>query len=82
MMTSTISDLKAHLSEKLRSVRAGARILILDRDHPIAELSPVGASTGAPTTRRAMGAFVIPPAPAWTIGKDAMTLLAEERGER
>jgi antitoxin (DNA-binding transcriptional repressor) of toxin-antitoxin stability system len=82
MLTSTISDFKAHLSEKLRKVRAGAHILILDRDHPIAEVRPVESSTIIMDSRRANRAFIIPPAPTWKIDGNAMTILSEERGDR
>ena len=67
MMTSTISEFKAHLSEKLRSVRAGVHIIIMDRDHPIAEVRPVENSTVFPGLRKATKAFAIPPAPSWKI---------------
>ena len=39
--TMTISVLKAHLSDALRSVRKGATIVVLDRDTPIAEVVPL-----------------------------------------
>ncbi len=40
MKTMTISYFKAHISEQLRRVRKGARIVISDRDTPIAEVVP------------------------------------------
>jgi prevent-host-death family protein len=40
MKTVTASKLKARLSEYLRQVRAGAEILVIQRDRPIAKLSP------------------------------------------
>ena len=40
MKTSKISYFKAHLSEELRAVRNGERIVILDRDRPVAEVIP------------------------------------------
>lgn len=39
--TMNISALKAHLSDALRSVRRGERIVVLDRDTPIAEVIPI-----------------------------------------
>ena len=81
MLTSTISDFKAHLSEKLRSVRAGAHIIILDRDHPVAEVRPVENFSIVPGMLRATKAFSIPSAPSWKIKGDVMALLADERGE-
>lgn len=38
MEKATISQLKNHLSEYLRKVRAGATVLICDRDQPVARL--------------------------------------------
>ena len=40
MKTSNISYFKAHLSQELRAVRNGERIIILDRDIPVAEVLP------------------------------------------
>ena len=40
MKTSNISYFKAHLSQELRAVRNGERIIILDRDIPVAEILP------------------------------------------
>jgi prevent-host-death family protein len=35
-----IADLKAHLSEHLRKVRAGRTLTVLDRDTPVAQIVP------------------------------------------
>jgi len=43
MEKATISQLKNRLSAYLAKVRAGATILILDRDRPVARLERVGA---------------------------------------
>ncbi len=40
MKTINISELKAHISEQLRAVRKGQRLVILDRDIPVAQLVP------------------------------------------
>lgn len=42
MEKATISQLKNRLSAYLRRVRAGATVLILDRDEPVARLERVG----------------------------------------
>lgn len=39
-----ISELRCRLSRYLDHVRAGGRVLILDRNRPVAEIIPVGAS--------------------------------------
>jgi prevent-host-death family protein len=36
-----IAELKSHLSEYLRAVRAGETISVLDRDTPVAEIVPI-----------------------------------------
>lgn len=43
--TSNISYFKAHISQELRSVRAGERIIIVDRDIPVAEVVPIPAES-------------------------------------
>ncbi len=47
MNKARISDLRDHLSRYLDQVRAGGRVLILDRNRPIAEIVPVGRDGGA-----------------------------------
>ena len=41
MKTAKIAELKAHLSKYLRMVRKGERVLVFDRDEPIAQLVPI-----------------------------------------
>ena len=48
MASRQISDLKAHLSETLRSVQRGETVTVLDRKTPIARLVPY---TPAPVMR-------------------------------
>jgi prevent-host-death family protein len=40
-----ISELRDRLSRYLDHVRAGGRVVILDRNRPVAEIVPVGTST-------------------------------------
>jgi antitoxin (DNA-binding transcriptional repressor) of toxin-antitoxin stability system len=40
MKAVNVTDLKAHLSQYLRMASRGARILVKDRDEPIAQLGP------------------------------------------
>jgi len=47
MKTARISELRDRLSRYLDHVRAGGRILIMDRNRPVAEIVPVGPSAGA-----------------------------------
>ena len=46
MKTARIAELRDRLSRYLDYVRAGGRVLILDRDRPVAEIVPVGATDG------------------------------------
>jgi antitoxin (DNA-binding transcriptional repressor) of toxin-antitoxin stability system len=50
--TMTISYFKAHISEELRKVRKGARIVISDRDNPIAEVVPYRIEPAALAVRQ------------------------------
>jgi prevent-host-death family protein len=81
MKTVGIADLKAHLSEHLKSVRKGRSLTVLDRDTPVARIVPL--TTEALEIRRARRqpkdlALPLPPdAPT-----DSLTLLLEDRGRR
>lgn len=48
MKTTTVSRLKASLSEYLRSVKAGEEILVTERGQPIAKLVPAAAANFLP----------------------------------
>ena len=48
MKTTTVSKLKASLSEYLRSVKAGEEVLVTERGRPIAELTPAANSDMLP----------------------------------
>ncbi len=52
MKTITISFFKAHISEQLRKMRKGARIVISDRDTPIAEVVPYRSDSAPKVTIR------------------------------
>ncbi len=41
MRTVRIGELKNHLSRYLRVVRRGTRLVVMDRDTPVAELGPI-----------------------------------------
>jgi antitoxin (DNA-binding transcriptional repressor) of toxin-antitoxin stability system len=47
MKTINVSELKAHLSRYLRMASRGTRIVVMDRDDPIAQIGPLEASGGA-----------------------------------
>jgi len=45
MKTVRVAELKARLSEHLRSVRNGSTLTVLDRDTPIARIVPYASQT-------------------------------------
>ena len=82
-MTSVrIAEFKARLSEYLRTVRRGHSLTILDRDQPVATVSPY-ATSGAFAVREPSGAFRkpsdVPMPPALKLRVDPVELLLEER---
>ena len=52
MRTVRIGELRNHLSRYLRVVRGGARLVVMDRDTPIAELGPLTATWKAAVDQR------------------------------
>jgi prevent-host-death family protein len=77
-----IADLKSRLSEYLRAVRRGETIAVLDRDTPVAHITPVRDRATLRIRKPAGGA---PPPNRVRIPKplrttiDIVTLLLEER---
>lgn len=85
MKTVRIAELKARLSEHLRSVRKGRTLTVMDRDTPIARIIPYNA--GSPLVIRSpvvdaprLAALRMPPP--LQLKTDIVALLAEERGDR
>lgn len=76
-----IADLKARLSEHLRSVRKGATLTVLDRDTPVARIIPFAAQPLEirKATRR-LGDLTLPPKPSKRT--DSVALLLEDRRRR
>lgn len=81
MTTVRIAELKARLSEHLRSVRKGRTLTVLDRDTPIARLVPYAAepievrrATRRPRTLK------LPPRPASPT--DSLAVLLDDRRRR
>ena len=76
-----IADLKAHLSEHLKSVRKGRTLTVLDRNTPVARLVPF--TTEALEVRRARHhpkdlTLPLPP----NAPTDSLALLLQDRGRR
>ena len=76
-----IAELKARLSEHLRSVRNGGTLTVLDRDTPIARIIPDAAQPLEirKATRR-LRDLKLPPKPAKRT--DSVALLVEDRHRR
>ena len=76
-----IADLKAHLSEHLKSVRKGRSLTILDRDTPIARIVPFSADPVEVrrATRRARDLDL--PAPP-SRPTDSLAVLLQDRDRR
>ena len=77
-----IAEFKARLSEYLRTVRRGHELTILDRDQPIATVSPY-AIGGAFAVREPSGAYRkpgdVPMPPPLKLPVDPVKLLLGER---
>jgi prevent-host-death family protein len=76
-----IADLKARLSEHLRSVRNGGTLTVLDRDTPVARIVPYAAhSLEIRKAQRRVRDLKLPPKPAERT--DSVAVLLEDRRRR
>lgn len=76
-----IADLKARLSEHLRSVRNGATLTVLDRDTPVARIVPyVQQPVEIRKASRRARDLQLPPKPAKRT--DSAAILVEDRRRR
>jgi prevent-host-death family protein len=76
-----IADLKARLSEHLRSVRNGATLTVLDRDTPVARIVPYAAQPlEMRKAKRHVRDLKLPRKPAKRT--DSVALLLEDRRRR
>ncbi len=82
MKTMTISYFKAHISEQLRRVRKGARIVISDRDTPIAEVVPYKPQASSLVIRAPLVTPFKAPRASFRIDHDPLEYLEEERRKR
>ncbi len=78
----TISCFKAHISEELRKVRKGARLLISDRDTPIAVVVPYRPTADPVAIRPPRITPFVVPGSGIRISHDPLEYLAEDRGAR
>ena len=76
-----IAELKARLSEHLRSVRNGGTVTVLDRDTPIARIVPFAAQPlEIRKAQRRLRDLKLPPKPARRT--DSVAVLLEDRRPR
>jgi prevent-host-death family protein len=76
-----IADLKARLSEHLRSVRNGGTLTVLDRDTPIARIVPYAAQPlEVRKASRRLRELKLPPKPAKRT--NSVAILVEDRRRR
>jgi prevent-host-death family protein len=76
-----IADLKARLSEHLRSVRKGRTLTVLDRETPVARIIPYAADpVEIRRATRRLRDLELPPAPAGAT--DSLAILLDDRRRR
>lgn len=76
-----IAELKARLSEHLRTVRNGGTVTVFDRDTPIARIVPYAAPPlEIRKARRRLRELKLPPKPAKRT--DSLAVLVEDRRRR
>ena len=76
-----IADLKARLSEHLRSVRNGRTLTVLDRDTPVAQIVPYAPQPlEVRTARRRLRDLKLPPKPARRT--DSLAVMLDDRRRR
>ena len=76
-----IADLKARLSEHLRSVRNGGTVTVLDRDTPVARIIPfVAPSLEIRQAKRRLRDLKLPPKPSKRT--DSAAILVDDRRRR
>ena len=62
MKTTTVSDLKQHLSARLQTVKSGESFLVTERRVPVAMISPLPSGTGdADLSELVAAGVLIPP---------------------
>ncbi len=77
-----IADLKAHLSEHLRKVRNGETLTVLDRETPIAQITPVTANADLEVRRATRKPADLPPPSPPSTPTDSLAVLLADRASR
>ena len=77
-----VADLKARLSEHLRTVRGGEEVVVMDRETPVARIVPY-ATSGALRVREPLARYAtlgdVPLPPPAKLDVDLVELLLEDR---
>ncbi len=79
MKTTSVSKLKAHLSEVLRAVKAGEEVVVLEHRRPVALIRPHGTDS---IVRRAATTAYTPGELSPLTATDPGDALKDERAER
>jgi len=79
MKTTSVSSLKAHLSEMLRAVKAGEEVVVLEHRRPVAIIRPHGADS---MILREATATYAPRELSPLTATDPVDALQDERSER
>lgn len=79
--TIKISEFKKHISEELRRIKNGERVVILDRDNPVAEVIPYEQSSKRLVVRPPRGPRALPAVNTRT-KVDPLDYLLEDRARR
>jgi antitoxin (DNA-binding transcriptional repressor) of toxin-antitoxin stability system len=83
-----VAQLKARLSEHLRVVRSGRTVMVLNRDLPVALLTPPPGTGPSLTLRRpdpdspVLSKMTLPPVLDPPLDQDIVDLLLQERADR
>ncbi len=81
--TVKVAELKARLSEYLRTVRQGQPVTVCDRETPIARLVPLDSGPGPLVVRERRGTYgglqAVPLPPVSLTSADAVRFLMEDR---
>ena len=82
METITISQLKAHLSQVIASVRSGKRVTVLDRKTPVAIIERAEPASPIEVARAARSKLTAPASLRRKVKPDPLDILLEDRNRR
>ena len=77
-----IADLKAHLSQHLRKVRAGRTLTVVDRDTPVAQIIPYDPGSPLEIRRATRKPRDLPLPPPPSNATNSLSVLLQDRASR